>query len=103
MVDQRAGGDRFVKSEKACKKKMTDELRASGIAPNEPSELEQALEEIIDKSKSAEQQKEVSFAEKQEGIDKEKETAEALRRRAIKEYQRAGLGKDVGKKGWRDK
>ena len=39
---------------------MRDELRANGIAPNEPSELDQALEEIIEKSKSAGQQKEAS-------------------------------------------
>ena len=83
IVDQRAVRDRFVKLEKACKKKTRDELRASGFAPSEPSELDQALEEIIEKSKSAEQQKEASCAEKQQEIDKEKETAEAVRRRAM--------------------
>ena len=51
IVDQRVVRDRFVKLEKACKKKTRDELRARGIAPNEPSELDQALEEIIEKSK----------------------------------------------------
>ena len=65
IVDQRAVRDRFVKLEKACKKKTREELRASGIAPNEPSELEQALEEIIEKINSAEEQKEASYAEKQ--------------------------------------
>jgi len=58
-------------------------LTASGIAPNEPSELDQALEEIIEKINSAKQQKEASCAEKQQEIDKEKETAEAVRRRAM--------------------
>ena len=51
IVDQSAVRDRFVKLEKACKKKTRDELRANGIAPNEPSELDQALEEIIEKVK----------------------------------------------------
>ena len=82
-VDQRAVRDRFVKLEKAFKKKTREELRASGIAPNEPSELDQALEEIIEKIHFAEQQKEASCAEKQQEIEKEKETAEAVRRRAM--------------------
>ena len=64
-MDQRAIRDRFVKLEKACKKKTIEELRASEIAPNEPSELDQALEEIIENINSAEQQKEASCAEKQ--------------------------------------
>ena len=72
-----------MKLEKACKKKTREELRASGIAPNEPSEVDQALEEIIEKVSFAEQQKEASCAEKQQEIDKEKETAEAVRRRAM--------------------
>ena len=58
-------------------------MRPSGIAPNEPSELDQALEENVEKINSAEQQKEASCAEKQQEIDKEKETAEAVRRRAM--------------------
>ena len=82
-VDQRAVRDRFVKLEKAFKKKTREELRASGIAPNEPSELDQALEDIIEKIHFAEQQKEASCAEKQQEIEKEKETAEAVRRRAM--------------------
>ena len=49
IVDKGAVRDRFIKLEKACKKKTRDELRASRIAPNEPSELDQALEEIIEK------------------------------------------------------
>ena len=51
IVDQRAVRDRFVKLEKACRKKTRDELRASGIIPNEPSEIDQALEEIIEKGR----------------------------------------------------
>ena len=66
-----------MKLEKACKKKTREELRESGIAPNEPSELDQALEEIIEKINFAEQQKEASCAEKQQEIDREKEPADA--------------------------
>jgi len=57
IVDQRAVRDRLVKLEKACKKKTREELRASGIARNEPSELDHTLEEIIEKINSAKQQK----------------------------------------------
>ena len=56
-----------MKLEKACKKKTREEFRASGIAPNEPSELEQALEEIIENINFAEQQKEASCAEERNG------------------------------------
>ena len=83
IVDQRAVRDRFVKLEKAFKKKTREELRASGIAPQESSELDQALEEIIDRIQNAEQQKEASCMEKQQEIEIEKETAEAVRRRAM--------------------
>ena len=81
IADQRAVRDRFVKLEKAFKKKTREELRASGIAPQESSELDQALEDIIDRIENAEQQKEASCVEKQQDI--EKETAEAVKRGAM--------------------
>ena len=98
-VDQRVVRYRFVKLEKASKKKTKEDLRSSGIALNEPSELDQALEEIIEKINSAEQQKEASCAEKQQEINKEKETRRLLGGGQWKDCQRSGQGKDVGK-GW---
>eukprot|EP00794_Sanderia_malayensis_P000660 gene660-1328_t len=52
FVDQRAVRDRFVKLEKTFKKKMALELRASGIDA-ERSELDQAMEEIVERSHEA--------------------------------------------------
>ena len=53
IVDQRAVRDRFVKLDKAFNKKTREELRASGIATHEPSELDEALEEIIERASNA--------------------------------------------------
>ena len=48
-VDQRAVRYRFVKLENGYKRKTREELKASGIAPPEMSELDQALEEISER------------------------------------------------------
>ena len=76
-------------------------MRANEIAPNEPSEPDQTLEEIIEKSNSTEQQKEASCAEKQQEIDNDKETAEAVGRRTIERLSdsraREGCRKIKGK------
>ena len=82
-VDQRAVRDRYVKVEKGFKKKTREELRASGIAPGEVSELDQALEDIIERSENAEEDKDATRQEKQQEQEKEKETAESVRRRAM--------------------
>ena len=82
-VDQRAVRDKFVKLEKGYKRKTREELKANGIAPPEMSELDQALEEIIERKENAEQDKVTSCREKQQEKEKERETAEAVRRRAM--------------------
>ena len=50
VVDQRSVRDRFTKLERDFKRKIAIEERSSGIAPDEPSELDQALEEIDEQS-----------------------------------------------------
>eukprot|EP00795_Rhopilema_esculentum_P005757 gene5757-biopygen7537 len=45
IVDQRSVRDRFTKLEKYFKRKKASEERASGISPEEPDELYQALED----------------------------------------------------------
>ena len=82
-VDQRAVRDRYVKLEKAFKRKTREELRASGIAPDEPTELDQALEEINARSENAEQERDANREGKQQEMEREKETAETMRRRAM--------------------
>ncbi|XP_065068332.1 golgin subfamily A member 6-like protein 7 [Rhopilema esculentum] len=71
-VDQRAVRDRFVKLERGFGRKMNEEMRASEVAP-EPSELDEAMEDILERKVSAEQQ--------QQGA--EKEMAQAVRKRAM--------------------
>ena len=82
-VDQRAVRDRYVKLERAFKRKTREELRASGIAPDEPTELDQALEEINARSENAEQERDANREAKQQEMEREKETAETMRRRAM--------------------
>ena len=47
-VDQKAVQDRFCKLHKDFKQKKALENRASGICPDEPDELKQALEDITE-------------------------------------------------------
>ena len=48
-VDQRAVRGRFLKLERGFKKKMSEEECASSISPPEPTELEQAIQDIIER------------------------------------------------------
>ena len=48
-VDKRAVRDRFLKLERAFKRKMAEEERASGISPPEPTDLDMAIRDIIDR------------------------------------------------------
>ena len=54
-VDQRTRRVHFVKLDNGFRKQTREELRASGIAPGEASELDQALEDIIERSENAEE------------------------------------------------
>ena len=53
MVDQRAVRDHFLKLERSFKRKMAEEELASGISPTEPTELEQAIQDIIERGTEA--------------------------------------------------
>eukprot|EP00794_Sanderia_malayensis_P020853 gene20853-22899_t len=82
-VDQRAVRDRFTKLEKDYRKKKNEEERASGIAPDEPDELDQALEDIIEMSEWQKEQLVRGNTKKKNEVEKEKKTAEAVRKRAM--------------------
>ena len=97
-VDQRAVRDRFVKVEKGYKRKTREELKASGIAPPEMSELDQALEEIIERKENAEQEKATSCKEKQQEKEKERQTAEGVRRRAIESLSQTRAREGIKKR-----
>ena len=61
---------------------MNEEMRASGVAP-EPSELDEAMEDILERKDSAEQQQAKCDDGKRQVTGAEKEMAQAVRKRAI--------------------
>ena len=67
--------------QKDFKQKRAFEERASGICPDEPDELEQALEDVTEMEKD--QQEQLSIGESKKRLFLEKETAETMRKRAM--------------------
>ena len=49
-VNQRSVRDRFTLLERAFRKKMRDEEKSSGISPPDLTEIETAIQEVIEKS-----------------------------------------------------
>ena len=83
LVDQRGVRDRFCKLQKDFKCKRACEERASGICPDEPDELEQALENITEMEQGQQEQLAVGERNKRLFIEKEREAAETIRKRAM--------------------
>ena len=81
-VDQRAVRDHFLKLERCFKRKLAEDERASGISP-EHTELDDALEEIIEKSKAAEEELGKKSDSNRKLADSERETAEDVRKRSM--------------------
>ena len=90
LVDQRAVRERYSKLEKGFKRKMAMEERASGISP-QITEVDQAIETIIGLAESAKEELAKAEGEKNQVKEKEKETAEGVRKRAM---ERLGETKD---------
>ena len=82
-MDQRAVRDRFCKLLKDFKEKRGYEERASGICPDEPDKLEQALEKITEMEQSQQEQFNIAENKKKIFLEKEKETTQTLRKRAM--------------------
>ena len=88
--------DRFLKLERGYKRKMIEEERASGISPLEPTEVETAIREIIERGEEA---KHVVARGEQDAVEKERETAESVRKRSMdrlaemREKESQGYGK----------
>ncbi|XP_065054609.1 uncharacterized protein LOC135683317 [Rhopilema esculentum] len=76
LVDQRSVRDQFTKLERDFKRKIAMEARSNGIPPDEPSELDRALDEIVEQSPVADERI-------LQGVEKEKVTAGNVRRRAM--------------------
>ena len=85
-VTQRAVREKYSLLEKSYKQKIRKEENASGITPDEPTELEKALEEIFSKFEDIEL---ISCNEKKENSDKlekERESASDMRQKCMETY-----------------
>lgn len=81
-VSQRAVRDRFGILKKKAKKQKLEIENGTGISP-EDSELDLALEEIIEKCEAAEQELQLDNQGKAKKLEKDKETAQELRTMAM--------------------
>ena len=81
-VDQRAVRERYAKIEKYFKNRMAKEERASGINAEE-SELHYAIQDIMGKAEAAEEGITQKAAENKNSRDKDRMTAEDVRKRSM--------------------
>jgi len=81
-VDQRAVRERYAKIEKYFKNRMAREERASGIN-GEESELDQAIQDIMGMAEAAQEEIIQKVAENKISRDKERMTAEDVRKRSM--------------------
>ena len=95
IVDMRGVSDRFGKVEKNFKKKRASEERASGICPDEPDELDQALEEIVQLMN----EEQWDNGERRKEIEKEKEIAASVRKRATERLAETRAREGVEREG----
>ena len=83
---------------KKHKRKVAEESKASGIAVDEPSEFDAAIEEICEKAKSEERDQEMISEGKNANAEKEKKQAEDMRAKALEkdgETRKRVVGDDV--------
>ena len=81
-VDQRGVRERYDKLKKAYQKRMRGEERASGISP-EMSELDEAIESIVELSAVAEKEIMEAQSAKNKCSETQRETAESVRKRSM--------------------
>ena len=82
VVDQRAVRDRLKKLEAWHKRKMAQEEKESGISP-EFTELDQAMDDIVDRTKEAQEELAAGNEKNQKCAQKETITAEDIRKRSM--------------------
>lgn len=68
---------------KTHKKKVSEENKASGITPDEPSEFESGMDEICEKAEAAERDQQVISEERKANLKKDKKQAEDMRAKAL--------------------
>ncbi|XP_028390651.1 uncharacterized protein LOC114515568 [Dendronephthya gigantea] len=93
IVDQRGVRDRYTLLSQKLKKKLREEEEASGI-DTEMTEVEDALEDIIEIEDASTKQVEYESGVKMKEMDKEKQSAEDVRRKAMEK-----LGETQKRKG----
>ena len=83
---------------KKHKRKVAEESKASGIAVDEPSEFDAAIEEICEKAEAAERDQQMISEGKKAHAEKEKKQAEDMRAKALEkvgETRKRVVGDDV--------
>ena len=83
---------------KRHKRKVAEERKGSGIAVDEPSEFDAAIEEICEKAKAAEREKQMISEGKKAMQRKRKKQAEDMRAKALEkvgETRKRVVGDDV--------
>ena len=83
VVDKRSVRDHIAVLINRYKKKMRAEANASGIAPDEPSELDSMLEEIVALEETAVLDQQVIDDEKRDSLEKDREKAQDMRHKAM--------------------
>ena len=84
---------------KKHKKKVAEENKASGIAPDEPSEFELGMDEICEKAEAAERDQQVISDERKANLEKEKKQAEDMRAQALEKVGETKKRMSVGDNG----
>ena len=82
-VDQRGVLDRYNKLKSLYIKKMSDEEKASGIAPNEPTSVENLLEELVEIEKEEEKNFQECELFKSTKKENDRKNAEVMRNRSM--------------------
>ena len=95
--------DRFCTLQKDFTCKRAHEERASDICPDEPDELEQALEDITEMEESQQEQLKMGEDKRRLVSQKEKETAESMRKRALERMGEIRARENVEREGKRRK
>ena len=83
---------------KKHKRKVSEESKASGIAVDEPSEFDAAIEEICEKAEAAKRDQQMVSVGKKANAEKEKKQVEDIRAKALEkvgETRKRVVGDDV--------
>ena len=93
-VNQRSVRDRYKVLETRFNEKEREEAKASGISPEE-SEIDQAMQEIIEKMNEAEQSYHKISEEKKDKEEKDKKSADEMRRRSLETFAETRKRKEL--------